>query len=335
MDTIIRHWHILRMIPRFPRRIEVGSIYTKLQAIEPAFTTTRRTIERDLHTLSAVFPLEPDGLKPQGWRWRHEIDGLDVPGMDLTTALTFRMIELHTGRMFPGTTLSALAPHFAHAKAVLGDINAGGLAAWPEKVKVVPRSQPLVPPKINSEVMDVVYESLLRNRRFNGTYRPQGEKGREYEVNPLGLVFNDPVVYLVATCWDYTDVRLLALHRFTVANMLGKTVTVPSGFDLQKYIEAGGLGFAHRLGRTIQLRVLFSKGAATHLRESPLTRKQTMVSQPDGRVLVEAEVPDTDQLRWWLLGFGEQAEVIGPEEMRKEIAAKVKKLGVLYGTNTP
>lgn len=333
MDTIIRHWHILRMIPRFPRRVQVSDIFSKLQEIEPAFTTSRRTIERDLHTLSSVFPLEPDGLKPQGWRWRCEVDGLDVPGMDLTTALTFRMIELHTGRMFPCTTLSALAPHFAHAKAVLGDVHAGGLAAWPEKVKVVPRSQPLIPPKINAEVMDLVYESLLRNRRFCGTYRPQGEKGREYEVNPLGLVFNDPVVYLVATCWDYTDVRLLALHRFTTAIPLEKPATVPDGFDLQGYIEAGGLSFAYHLGWTIPLRVLFSKGAATHLRETPLTIKQTMTDQSDGRVLVEAEVPDTDQLRWWLLGFGEQAEVIGPAELRMEIAAKVKKLGVLYGTN--
>lgn len=333
MDTIIRHWHILRMIPRFPRRIEVGSIYTKLQEIEPAFTNTRRTIERDLHTLNSVFPLEPDGLKPQGWRWRREIDGLDVPGMDLTTALTFRMIELHTGRIFPRSTLAALSPFIAQAKSVLGDIQSGGLAAWPDKVKVVPRNQPLLPPEIDTSVMDVAYESLLCNKRFTGWYRPQGEKGREIEINPLGLVFNDPVVYLVATCWDYTDARLFALHRFTTATLLEKPITAPSGFDLQKFIDAGGLGFAHHPGRTLQLQVLFTKGAATHLQETPLAKKQTMTAQPDGRFLVEAEVADTDQLRWWLLGFGEQAEVVGPAGLRQEFTLKVRKLGALYGAD--
>lgn len=330
MDTIIRHWHILRMIPRFPRRIEVGSVFTKLQEIEPAFKNTRRTIERDLHILSNVFPLEHDGKKPQGWGWRHDINGLDVPGMDLTTALTFRMIELHSGRIFPRSTLASLSPFMAQAKAVLGNIHTGGLAAWPEKVKVVPRTQPLIPPKINSDVMDVIYEALLCNKQFNGVYKSQGERGRKYNVNPLGLVFNDPVVYLVATCREYSDIRLFALHRFSAASLLDKPVTIPEGFALQAYIEAGGLGFAHNLGRTIPLRVLFTRGAAAHLRESPLAKKQTMIDQPDGRVLIEAEVTDTAQLRWWLLGFGDQAEVVGPESLRAEFVKKMKKLAAMY-----
>lgn len=330
MDTIIRHWHILRMIPRFPRRIDVGSIFKKLEEIEPNFANTRRTVERDLHALSEVFPLEPDGQKPQGWSWRRNIDCLDVPGMDLTTALTFRMIELHAGRIFPRSTISALAPFMAQAKSVLGDIHSSGLAAWPEKVKVVPRSQPLISPNIDADVMDVVYEALLCNKQFNCMYKPRGKKENTFNVNPLGLVFNDPVIYLIATCREYTDIRLLALHRFTAATLLDKPVTPPDKFDLQEFIEAGGLGFSHNLGRMISLRVLFTKGAAMHLRESPLTNKQTMIDQPDGRVLVEAEIADTDQLRWWLLGFGDQAEVIGPESLRMEFAVKVKKLAAMY-----
>lgn len=333
MDTIIRHWHILRMIPRFPRRIDVGIIFKNLQEIEPSFANTRRTIERDLHALSEVFPLEHDGQKPQGWSWRRNIDCLDVPGMDLTTALTFRMIELHSGRIFPRSTISALAPFMAQAKSVLGDIQSSGLASWPEKVKVVPRSQPLIPPPIDAEVMDVVYEALLSNKQFNCMYRPRGKKGNTFNVHPLGLVFNDPVVYLVATCREYTDIRLLALHRFKAATLLDTPVITPDKFDLQEFIEAGGLGFSHNLGRMISLRVLFTRGAAMHLRESPLTSKQIMIDQPDGRVLVEAEIADTDQLRWWLLGFGDQAEVICPESLRMEFTAKIKKLAAMYDGN--
>ena len=38
-------------------------------------------------------------------------------------------------------------------------------------------------------------------------------------------------------------------------------------------------------------------------------------------VEVSATVADTDQLRWWLLGFGNQVEVLEPVELREEFRA--------------
>mgnify|MGYP003324733769 CR=1 FL=1 len=36
---------------------------------------------------------------------------------------------------------------------------------------------------------------------------------------------------------------------------------------------------------------------------------------------------DTSQLRWWLLGFGEQVEVIKPAHLREEFRKTAQKLG--------
>ncbi len=331
MNTLTRHWHILRMIP--PRdKITVKDIMSRLEAIEPAFETTRRTIERDLVALQDNFPLESDGAKPQGWFWRKGSTGLDVPGMDLTTALTFRMAEEHLARLLPKNCLATMSPHFTHAHKVLKETEEGALAHWPAKVKIVPRTQPLLPPQVEPVVMDVVYEALFRNRRFKGLYRRQGETGKEYEVSPLGLVYNDPIVYLVGTCWDYQDVRLLALHRFASAELLeDKAVKPPKGFDLQKYVDSGALGFFHESGKKLAVQLLFTPETAAHLRESPLSAKQKMTAQEDGRVLVEASVPDTQQLRWWILGFGEHVEVNGPQELREEISEKIRRQGIMYG----
>ncbi|MBE0504753.1 MAG: WYL domain-containing protein, partial [Desulfuromonadales bacterium] len=67
METIVRHWHILRLIPRYPRKVTAGKIYQSLQESEAVTTLTKRTVERDLHFLSGLFPLQFDGCKPQGW----------------------------------------------------------------------------------------------------------------------------------------------------------------------------------------------------------------------------------------------------------------------------
>lgn len=333
MNTLTRHWHIMRMIP-FKERITVTGILNRLAAIDPELVTSRRTIERDLIALQDNFPLEADGEKPQGWRWRKESTGLDVPGMDLTTALTFRMAEEHLTRLLPKNCINDMKPHFVQAHKVLDATEEGALAHWPDKVRIVPRTQPLIPPKVEQAVIDIVYEALFRNRRFVGLYRRQGETGKEYEVSPLGLVYNDPMVYLVATCWEYQDVRLLALHRFMTAELLkDKPVNVPTGFDLQEFLDAGALGFSQEVGKVLPLQLLFTSQAVAHLRESPLTAKQKLTEQPDGRVLVEATVPDTQQLRWWLLGFGENVEVVGPNELREEITERIRRQGVLYGLN--
>lgn len=331
MNTLTRHWHILRRIPT-KSRVTVTELMSYLASIDPELVTTRRTIERDLIALQDNFPLVADGEKPQGWFWRRDSAGLDVPGMELTTALTFRMAEDHLARLLPKNCLNDMRPHFAQAHKVLAAAGEGALAHWPDKVRIVPRTQPLLPPQVEPAVMDVVYAALFRNRRFKGLYRRQGEEAREYEVSPLGLIFSDPIVYLVGTCWDYQDARLLALHRFAGAELLeDQAVTPPKGFDLQKYIDGGALGFCHASGKKLALQLLFAPEAAAHLRESPLAARQKMTAQADGRVLVEAAVPDTQQLRWWILGFGENLEVVGPPELREEIAGKIRRQSKIYG----
>lgn len=330
METIVRHWHILRMIPRHPRKITAGRIYEVLQATEAVSRLTKRTVERDLHELAANFPLDFDGCKPQGWCWRRDADALDIPGMDLTAALTFRMVEEYLSRLLPKTCYDSLSPHLKRARTILGDPGHGALADWPEKVKIVPRSQPLLAPEVTEAVMSVVYEALLHNRRFKGIYKRQGEEGRELEVSPLGLVFNDPVVYVVGTCWDYADVRLMSLHRFTTAELLETAISPPADFDLQQYVDSGALGFTSEAGITLRLCARFTCSAAAHLWESKLSNDQIISEDREGWVRVEATVADTDQLRWWLLGFGAQAEVLGPEELREEIKAIVLQQGDLY-----
>jgi len=48
-DTLMRHWHLLRMIPRHPAKIAAGDLQRRPE--KEHFTVSKRTIERDLMTL--------------------------------------------------------------------------------------------------------------------------------------------------------------------------------------------------------------------------------------------------------------------------------------------
>ena len=61
--------------------------------------------------------------------------------------------------------------------------------------------------------------------------------------------------------------------------------------------------------------------APNHLTESPLSHDQTIESEIDGQVQITATVKKTRQLKWWLLGFGAQVEVVKPKRLRNEFIA--------------
>lgn len=330
MDTLCRHLLILRMLPRYPRKIDGAAIEAKLRA-EGDSETTRRTIQRDLEKLSEMFPIAcDDSTKPYGWSWAQDAPAFDMPGMDPATALTFLFAERFLAPLFPKSTLSSLRPYLTNAHKILDRLTANRLHKWPDKVRVIPRGQPLLSPEIKPEVVDVVYEALLQERRFRTLYRKRGDSEcREYVVNPLGLVIQDQLTYLVASLWDYDDPLLLLLHRMESAELLDESCRVPEDFDLQEYLDSGELLFPES-DRMLKLVVLFDKYAGAHLLETPLSRDQQVKEQKDGRLLVKATVADTAQLRWWLLGFGDKVEVVGPKGLKNEFKLIANEISHLY-----
>ncbi len=320
---------MLGMVPRHPRKIDTASLRGRLAG--EGFEASQRTIQRDLKSLSTCFPLVwDDRNKPYGWSWAKNAKVLDIPGMSPSVALAFNLAQTHLEPILPASTLNYLAPHFKRATEILRSVKKGNLGIWPDKVRILPRGVNLLPAEINAAVQENVNEALLNNKRFEAEYLPRdsGEVAK-YEVNPLGLVYRHGVTYLVCTLWDYQDIKQLALHRMQKAHALMTKAKAPKGFDLDAYIQAGSFGYPVS-DKTIRIKALFHEETAKHLVETPLSIEQKLKAQPDGRVLLEAEVPDTEDLRWWLLGFGEYVEVVAPKSLRQEFSQIAKSLSRIY-----
>ena len=61
-----------------------------------------------------------------------------------------------------------------------------------------------------------------------------------------------------------------------------------------------------------------------------LFRSQEIQVLEGDQLLVKATVSDTAQLRWWLLGFGGQVEVIKPNFLREEMIQNIKSMNKRY-----
>ncbi len=205
-----------------------------------------------------------------------------------------------------------------------------GYTHWGEKVRILSRTQPLVPATIQDNVVTVIYEALFKGLQFRGRYLRRDGDEVEYDIHPVGLIFRESVVYLVATIWDYTDPRHLALHRFTHCSLLDGKAAPPKDFNLDDYLAKGSFEYGEVEGEMIRLKVRFFDWAGNHLLETPLSEDQVVSQGDDGELDVEATVLASGQLRWWLLGFGYYVEVLEPKELRDEFVEIIQNLEKQY-----
>lgn len=326
-DTFHRLLRILQLIPRAPRFIDIESIAQALasEGIEPE----KRTLQRDLIKLEAMglgLELADPDERPYRWRFSPTAATLFVPGLDPQAALALRLLEMHMERLVPRSTLRALQPALHAARAAL---DGKPVARWLERVRLVPRSQPLLPPAVDGAVLGAVHEALLEGRQLTVRYqRPSADEAREYTLHPLGLVHRDAVAYLVATAWDYQDPRMYPLHRMASAELSSDKARALPGFSLDAYVAGGDVGF--KVGAAVEVELLFEPTAGKLLQESPLSEHQQVSVRRDGRVRVAARVPDTVVFRAWLLSYGPAVEVKKPTALRKAIAAQHRVAAARY-----
>ncbi|MEO5344260.1 MAG: WYL domain-containing protein [Gammaproteobacteria bacterium SHHR-1] len=313
-DTILRQWTMLRRIKRGQR---TGTQELKDYLEKEGFEVGQRTIQRDLVELAKVFPgLNNDGHKPAGWFWEADAEVIDIPGINPSMALSFKLVESFLKPLLPPVVGQHLQPYFTGAEQVLGEMDDQGFAQWNQRVRILPRSQPLLPAKVDTQIAETIYQCLFEGKRFTARYKPRERDEAQYDFNPLALIFRESIIYLVATLWDYEDPRHFALHRFTWIEPQDQPVSKPEGFDLDSYLASGSFDYPTEPNKHIRLVAQFKREAALHLEETPLSEDQVITPIDNGEwVRVEATVLDTQQLRWWLLGFGKSSVVTGPNEL--------------------
>lgn len=332
VPAILRQWQILRFIPRYPQKTTAQQVkYYLEKTLLGVETIPVRTIQRDLESLSGQgFMLVCDDRdKPYGWSWHKDAPLFDIPGMSNSEAIVFALAEQYLNHILPQSSLSALSRHFNAARKILGDTNSS--ANWLNKVSVVPASQPLLPPQISMDVQQTLSDALMLNRQLEITYRKKGNDVPViYVVHPIAIIQKGYVLYLSARLFDYKDSRILAIHRISNAKLLDDSAKLPDDFDIEEQKSNGVWQFGN--GGFLKLCLHFFEGKGEHLHETALSSDQEIECLNNSRTehVVKATVPDTPQLRWWILGFADGVEVIHPASLRQELTQLTAKMASRY-----
>ena len=325
-NTLLRQWTLLRSIPNHPRRIATTQLQAMLADI--IGDVSLRTIQRDLNKLSLVFQIEGDQAKPQGWCWRkgHK---LDVQTLEPATALTFNLAEAYLTRLLPPAATAQLQPWFNAARNI-SSTKASAITRWQDKIRVIPGSPFRVIRQTDSEVQRTVYEAVHAERMLEISYRPiSGDGEKTYPVHPLAIVVRDSTIYLVGRIRDYEDIRIMAIHRITGARIIDQPAVLDPGFSIDSYLQQNSFQIVQG-GGTVSLELHIDPQLARYLFEAPISDDQEITDTIDGSKRLQATVPDSAQLRTWLLSLGAAATVLSPPDLRSELKQHIVEMTQSY-----
>ncbi len=312
LDTLIYSLELLRRIPKHKK---VTAVELNRQLEDMGLARGIRTVQRHLNMLCEHFDIERDDRnKPYGYRWKDRSEGLSLPILTEQESLVLSLAEQYLHNLLPANLMDSMQGFFDQAKyRLLPDGCSKPAHDWLEKVRVVSTTQPMLPPAVDSSIFEAVSNALYGDYWLDMVYLNQNGISSESLVQPLGLAQQGPRLYLICRYKGYIDNRALALHRMVKARATSMQFDRPDDFDLKTYDHEGRFGFGD--GSLVQLSFTITQDRGFHITESPLSPDQKVIEAGD-YLKISATVNDTDQLDWWLLGFGEDISDIRKEKIK-------------------
>ncbi len=148
-------------------------------------------------------------------------------------------------------------------------------------------------------------------------------------LNPYQLLFSRRSWYVIGRSSVHRSTRTFNVGRIRMATALEETFRVPRGFSIERY-----LGNAWHLvpesGPDQQVTVRFRPLVARNVEEVAWHKTQQTTLNADGTLDFSVTVSGLGEISWWILGYGDQAEVLGPPELRDMIRARAQRLVAVY-----
>ncbi len=146
-------------------------------------------------------------------------------------------------------------------------------------------------------------------------------------VRPYHLGCIEHQWYLFAHDVDRGALRTFALPRVTGVKRTGKKFRRPKNFSLAKILEGSFAVFQGGNVRRVKIRF---RGAAARLVAERSWHSSQKLRHEGGRLVLEMHVGLSPDLRHWILGWGDEAEVCEPAELRRDLARVTQRASAVY-----
>lgn len=304
-SPLIRQWILLRALCARGYGATVKELAEELGVGE-------KTIRRDLETFqTAGFPLvetiEQFGRK----KWRINPDK-HQPGMcfaydeAISLYLGRRFLEPLAGTMFWEAAQRAFRKIRASlGKGALKYVDHFASMFHQTMVGISDYSQ-------KADLIDDLMVAIEERRAVFITYQSlRATEAVTYDIYPYGLTYHRGSLYLVGRAPEHDAIRHWKVDRIEAAKLEELRFNRPEDFDLHEHF-AKSFGIFHGDGE-VHVKVRFSPAVARYVQESTWHASQQVTKEKDGSLLAEFDLDSVEEIKRWIMSFGQHAVVVEPE----------------------
>jgi len=148
-------------------------------------------------------------------------------------------------------------------------------------------------------------------------------------VEPYFIIFRGRAFYFVAFCRLRNDFRTFRIDRVNRLRHPGDRFARKKGINARDYFDDSWRLYG---GEIVEIVVRFVGPAARVIRSGVHHPREKVEAESDESVIYRVKVSGTEEIQRWILGFGNQAEVLEPESLRTELRQIGKSLSEVYSS---
>jgi predicted DNA-binding transcriptional regulator YafY len=182
--------------------------------------------------------------------------------------------------------------------------------------------------KGKEQIIDDLTKAMLGNCTCVITYHSfWADKLKEYEIDPLHFFEHNGGVYLFVNTTKYGDIRILAVERICKVTPTDTIFTYPDNFDPEEKLRHS---FGVIYDDPLEVEIWFSASQVRYVTERTWSQGQEIIHQNDGSIVLKMLTSGRDDVKRWILGYGAEAKVLEPRDLREEIIEEIARLEKNY-----
>jgi len=165
-------------------------------------------------------------------------------------------------------------------------------------------------------IYQTLIEAIARRRSVRIEYDSFSDgKLIRTKLKPYRLLFSRRSWYVFGRSSMHRETRTFNVARIRRMDVLDETFRFPRGFTIERQLR-NAWHLIPEPGADQEVVVRFESLVAKNVAEVVWHKTQRLVWRRDGRLDFRVTVSGIQEISWWILGYGDQAEVLQPPALR-------------------
>ena len=186
--------------------------------------------------------------------------------------------------------------------------------------------------KGKEQIIDILVKAIQERHKCLITYSAFHDgKTKDHVISPLHLFEHQGGLYLFVHIDPFDNIRTLALERISQITESEEIFIRPTLKEFDPELRMKNVfGLICDDSGPIEVKIWFSAHQAPYIKERIWSPSQDIIDQNDGSIILKMKTSGRYEIKRWVLGYGAEAEVLQPNNLREEIADELQQMTKRY-----